>query len=108
MGKERFERQLSKAISARSRSHNSSIKQKSSEAISKTTKSKTVSVIKSQLTSATNDTTKKGATLIEEEKAALGGVKMDVYLYYAKCIGTKVSLLTVIFWGHQFEYYINI
>ena len=35
-------------------------------------------------------------TLIEEEKAAVGGVKLSVYLYYAKSIGLQMSLLAVV------------
>ena len=36
--------------------------------------------------------------MIEEEKAAIGGVKMAVYLYYASCIGTTLSLSSVLFY----------
>ena len=39
---------------------------------------------------------KKGTTLIEEEKAALGGVSLTVYLYYAGCIGLTMSLVSIL------------
>jgi hypothetical protein len=41
------------------------------------------------------DDQKKGTTLIEEEKAAIGGVKLSVYTYYAKCVGTIMSLTSI-------------
>ena len=42
---------------------------------------------------------KKGATLIEAESAAIGGVSMDVYIYYAKCIGSAISIITVVMYA---------
>ena len=43
-------------------------------------------------TNVTAASKKKGSNLIEDEKAAIGGVKLGVYLYYAKCIGLWMTL----------------
>lgn len=80
MGKERLARQLSKAISIRSKSQ----------------KTKSTGLSKKTKAEQPLPTAKKGTTLIEEEKAAIGGVKLSVYLYYAACIGTAMSLTTVL------------
>ena len=37
-----------------------------------------------------------GTTLIVEEKAALGGVKLGVYLYYAGCVGVSMTISSVL------------
>ena len=39
---------------------------------------------------------KMGTTLIEEEKAALGGVKLGVYLYYVGCVGVSMTISSVL------------
>ena len=43
-------------------------------------------------TNVTAASKKKGSNLIEDEKAAVGGVKLGVYVYYAKCIGLWMTL----------------
>ncbi len=40
-----------------------------------------------------------GATLIEEEKMEIGGVKWTVYIYYGKSIGYLFSLGTIILYA---------
>ena len=55
----------------------------------------------SQAETTATSTKKKGTNLIEDEKAAIGGVKLSVYTYYARCIGfgmTGGSFLMYLFY----------
>ena len=45
----------------------------------------------SQAETTATSTKKKGTNLIEDEKAAIGGVKLSVYTYYARCIGFSMT-----------------
>ena len=46
-----------------------------------------------------NKSTATGANLIESEKLEIGGVKWDVYTYYAKSIGWLFSIGTFVLYG---------
>ena len=87
MGKEKLQKQISKQLSRIDR---------------KSLASKATSRTASQISKISKAKSKSGtpaATLIKEEEAAIGGVSLSVYVYYAKCIGASISTLTVIMYG---------
>ena len=89
MGKEKLQKQISKQLSRIDR------KSLASKATSRTA-SQISKISKTKSKHAAGTT---AATLIKEEEAAIGGVSLSVYVYYAKCIGASISTLTVIMYG---------
>ena len=87
MGKEKLQKQISKQMSRIDR-----------KSLASKATSRTASQI-SKISKSKHAERAPAATLIKDEEAAIGGVSLSVYVYYAKCIGASISAWTVIMYG---------